>query len=154
MGLIAREPLTISNAEVEAPLGVEHSTFCKKLHIGNAKFTRDVSLNYSLFLEPIEITNSNFGENLLLQNVVTRSIALDLTTVTAAFDLSRTVATGPWSIIGGQIGQLDAVDADLRDLNLTDVEVKRHVRGHGLHVRNTFLLRGANLGSDLELIKS
>ncbi|MEA2879778.1 MAG: hypothetical protein QOF14_4974 [Hyphomicrobiales bacterium] len=154
VGLVQSEALTLANVEIEAPLKIEHSTFCKRVHFGNAKINHQLSFDGSLFRENLEFSNSTLGEGLRVRDAVTNSVALSSTTINGAFDFSNTVALQPWSLIGGQIGQLEAIRADVRDLNLTDIEIKRRFSAENIRVRGTLLLEGATVGSDVNLSKA
>jgi hypothetical protein len=152
VGAMAYEPILIASIETNLPVTIEHGTFCENVRFEKSKIFRTLSLDGSFFLNDLTFTNSNLGEDFHLRNAVTRSVQfLSTSTISGTADLSGTVGARLWHFVGATIGQLDASNADLRDLDFTDTEFKRDLSLGGIRIRNTLALQRSIVGSDFDL---
>lgn len=150
VGAVIYDPLSIADLETSVPLAIEYATFCSEVHFTNLNISRELSFDGSVFLKDLTFANSNLGENLHIRKALTRKVSFPSTTVNGEIDLSETVAARVWSFVGAIVGQVAATKADLRDLDMTDIEIKRRFSADGIRIRNTFLLQG-KVGSDIDL---
>jgi len=150
-GAVVYEPLSFADVETSVPLAIEYATFCSEVHFDNLTISRELSFDGSVFLKNLTFASSTLSEDLHIRKALTRKVSFPSTTVKGEVDLSETVAGRVWSFVGASVGQIAAAKADLRDLDMTDAEIKRRFSADGIRIRNTFLLQGSKVGSDVDL---